>query len=346
MAIITTTFIVGSCVVGAIGLAFGGYGIKKTISARKISKSVQERNNANLNSLKKSNIRACEEMDKLGETELRILQSFKHFANLLEKIHNRPQFTKINNNLQIPKFESKQLDEVAGGAELLLSGLVGSALGTAGGFAAAGATTAAVTALGTASTGTAISSLSGVAATNATLAALGGGSLAAGGGGMALGATVLGVTAAGAAILVGGIIFSFVGNNLEKKAHIAQQEMLDNEKKVKRLCVYLEQLYSVANAYLKTLIKVKKIYEQEILKFERIINEHGGGNISWNDCTKEEQLIIENNILIVTLLFSMCKVKITIKDNSSEGMNTINQAEVSDKIFQANQFITEYTKII
>ena len=346
MAIITTTFIVGSCVVGAIGLAFGGYGVKKTISAKKLSKSIQERNNANLDILKKYNKHTCIEMDKLGETELKILKSFKHFANLLEKIHNRPQFTKINNNLHIPKFEFQELDEVAGGAELLLSGLVGSALGTAGGFAAAGATTAAVTALGTASTGTAISSLSGVTATNATLAALGGGSLATGGGGMALGATVLGVTAAGAAILVGGIIFSFVGNNLEKKAHIAQQEMLDNEKKVKRLCVYLEQLYSVANAYLKTLIKVKKIYEQEILKFERIINEHGGGNIRWNDCTKEEQLIIENNILIVTLLFSMCKVKITIKDNSLEGMNTINQAEVNEKISQANQFITEYTKTI
>jgi hypothetical protein len=46
--------------------------------------------------------------------------------------------------------------------------------------------------LGTASTGTAISGLSGIAAHNATLAWLGGGSLAAGGGGMALGGLVLG----------------------------------------------------------------------------------------------------------------------------------------------------------
>lgn len=46
--------------------------------------------------------------------------------------------------------------------------------------------------LGTASTGTAISGLSGIAAQNATLAWLGGGSLAAGGGGMALGGLVLG----------------------------------------------------------------------------------------------------------------------------------------------------------
>ena len=51
--------------------------------------------------------------------------------------------------------------------------------------------TGAVTALASASTGTAISSLSGVAATNATMAWLGGGSIAAGGGGMAAGAAVL-----------------------------------------------------------------------------------------------------------------------------------------------------------
>ena len=44
----------------------------------------------------------------------------------------------------------------------------------------------------TAGTGTAISSLSGAAATNATLAWLGGGTLASGGGGMAAGAFVLG----------------------------------------------------------------------------------------------------------------------------------------------------------
>lgn len=49
-----------------------------------------------------------------------------------------------------------------------------------------------ITALGSASTGAAISGLSGVAATNATLAWFGGGALAAGGAGMAGGAAVLG----------------------------------------------------------------------------------------------------------------------------------------------------------
>lgn len=72
--------------------------------------------------------------------------------------------------------------------------------------------TGTVAALATASTGTAISTLSGAAASNAVLAWLGGGSLAVGGGGMAAGSVVLaGITVgatAGVTILAAGIVVS------------------------------------------------------------------------------------------------------------------------------------------
>ncbi len=70
-------------------------------------------------------------------------------------------------------------------------------LAVSGGFAAVAVAgtpalvTSAVTAFAAASTGTAISTLSGAAASNAVLAWLGGGAIAAGGGGMAAGAAVL-----------------------------------------------------------------------------------------------------------------------------------------------------------
>jgi len=77
----------------------------------------------------------------------------------------------------------------------------------AGGIGAAAGTLASATALGlvatfgTAGTGTAIASLSGAAATNATLAWIGGGTLAAGGGGVAAGSTI--VTGGVALIVIG-----------------------------------------------------------------------------------------------------------------------------------------------
>jgi len=58
----------------------------------------------------------------------------------------------------------------------------------------------------TATTGVAISSLSGAAATNASLAALGGGALSVGGGGMALGTAVVAGTGAAVGSATGGII--------------------------------------------------------------------------------------------------------------------------------------------
>ena len=75
-----------------------------------------------------------------------------------------------------------------------IAGATSVAGGTAGvGVAALGPTAAmaVATTFGTASTGTAISALSGAAATNAALAWLGGGAVAAGGGGMAAGKVLL-----------------------------------------------------------------------------------------------------------------------------------------------------------
>ena len=88
---------------------------------------------------------------------------------------------------------------------------------TAGAAVASMAPTAAMwvaTTFGTASTGTAISTLSGAAATNATLAWLGGGALAAGGGGTAAGTALLamagpiGWTIVGATLLTSIVLFT------------------------------------------------------------------------------------------------------------------------------------------
>lgn len=103
-------------------------------------------------------------------------------------------------------------------AEAIRANKIGSGTGGAGVLAGAGvamygptAAMAIATTFGTASTGTAISALSGAAATNAALAWLGGGALAAGGGGMAAGNALLmlagpvGWTIGGAAIVGSGI---------------------------------------------------------------------------------------------------------------------------------------------
>ena len=215
--------------------------------------------------------------------------------------------------------------------------LGGAALGTAGGFAAAGATTAAVMALGTASTGTAIASLSGAAAVNATLAALGGGALAAGGGGMALGSAVLGAATLGVGILVGGIIFNLVGKSISDKADEAWNQMKEAEDEINQICQYLNDLYVSAGWYKDSLLLVQKQYEQHLQTMKSIILEEG--RTDWNAYTSADKITIENTVLLVGLLYKMCKVQVVLQSQEREGMNQVNHKELNQNVADAKSIL-------
>lgn len=128
--------------------------------------------------------------------------------------------------VQLATNSKLDVDPAAWVSSVLASAAVGST-------AAAGATTAAGT-FGVASTGAAISGLSGAAAESATLAFLGGGSLASGGGGMALGVTALNFVTVGPALLVGGLIIHGQGQKALTRAK-------ENKAQVAVACAELDQ---------------------------------------------------------------------------------------------------------
>lgn len=118
-----------------------------------------------------------------------------------------------------------------GVAHVLAGGAGGAAVGAAVGAAAAYGTFRAAISFGTASTGAAISGLSGAAATNAALALLGGGTLAAGGAGGAGGTMLLrGVVAAPALLLaVGGLAWMVNRNRKQQQELAARLDEADAE---------------------------------------------------------------------------------------------------------------------
>ncbi|WP_222124044.1 helix-turn-helix domain-containing protein [Arthrobacter sp. U41] len=133
-------------------------------------------------------------------------QFFMKFVELAESVSGAPAPVKPNEQEMDSNSETPAAIHVgamsAGIANAIRGAAAGGAVGAAAGGAAAYGAFTAVAMFGTASTGTAISTLSGVAATNATLAFLGGGTLAAGGAGMAGGALLLtGMVAAPVAAL-------------------------------------------------------------------------------------------------------------------------------------------------
>ncbi len=328
---------------GLVGVGAGIHGGIKMQEAHDTVEAAQERNDANILKLKNANEQTTTVMDFLGEQEIKILSSFKRFSIVYEKIHNAPEFHEINKDgVKLSTFTPQEVKDASVGATVLLGGLGGAAVGTAGGFAAAGGTTAAVMALGTASTGTAISTLSGAALTNATLATLGGGSIAAGGGGIALGTAILGGATLGAGLLIGGIIFNITGSNISEKADKAWRQMKENEEKINLICEYLKKLEDTANLFSDALNKVNDVYEKHLLRLENIVE--GQLDISSKKCnykkfTKNEKLVTENTILLVGILYDMCKVQLVEKSNGQEELSTINKSEINEKILKAENVL-------
>ena len=331
---------IAAAVAGTTGVGLGIHGGVKIKKANDRLKEAERRNNYNKTRLENLNKSACKTIDRLGENEMRVLSEFEQFADLFERIKNRPEFAEIKiGNVTIPKFTGEEIRKASVGASVLVGALGGATLGTAGGFAAAGATTATVMALGTASTGTAIASLSGAAATNATLAALGGGSIAAGGGGVALGTTILGASTLGVGLLVGGVIFSFTGSNLSSKADEAWKQMLSNEYKINNICNYLSDLERTAGRYNGTLLRLRSLYLKQIEKMRAVVESHKD-NVNWNYFSYDDKVILENTVLVVGVLYNMCKVQLVTKSSDSK-QNIINKEGINKAEKDANDVMSQ-----
>lgn len=328
-----------SALAGAAGVGGIAKGGSQVLKANSTMKELQVQHQQNLARLEKRNKECVRDMDKLGRKELEILKSFQEFSTVFEKIKNRPEFAKIQKQgICLPQYDGEELKKASVGANTLLGGLGGAAAGTAGGFAASGAATAVVMALGTASTGVPIASLSGAAATNATLAALGGGSLAAGGGGMALGTTVLGAATLGVGLLIGGVIFGITGGKISSDAKKAQKEIEKETQQTEKICNYLLDLQGTANRYGRKLDEVGSMYHEHMEKLKWMVVMQGRADWDWY--TEPEKQLVNNTALLVKLLYDMCKVELVQKSEEEDAMNTINTTGLKEQ-YQKVEQVTE-----
>lgn len=207
-----------SLLVGGVGVMAGADGISDMKRAKRIGEDAQERYQNQVASLKASQESTNDKAAAYGKKKIEIrANTLSRIVKVLEQIGQRSSHQFIESILGvnvthnvIDDFKAQYLE-----AESVLKGIAmaGSSAALAGpaAFAAAGL-------LGVASTGTAISSLSGAAATSATFAWFGGGSLAAGGFGMAGGTLVLGGIVAAPALFVGGFVLASQGEKAVSKA--------------------------------------------------------------------------------------------------------------------------------
>lgn len=183
-------------------------------------------------------------MDELGELRLVIYNTtVKEFVGLYEQIASvsLTEFKGVDEMISQPQSSTdiRELKAVSQHAQQIMLGGGAGALGGAtlafGAWGLAGM-------VGTASTGTAIGTLSGVAATNATLAWLGGGAMSAGGLGVTGGAAVLG----GLAVIPAAVVAMYFGQNQAKQKLNEARDFRDNvEVFVAEINSYIAQLAEV-----------------------------------------------------------------------------------------------------
>jgi len=247
-------------IIGLGAAAVSAYGVKKGVdakgdfdSAKKMNRQANEIYESAQERLETNRELAQNALEQLGETKLSIYNdSIISFVKSFQKIKNIDfQELNIDGESMTPPdvSELKQLCDSSLQLQDAVKGGV-TALGAGGlaGFAAYGS----VGTLATASTGTAIGSLSGAAATNATLAWLGGGSLASGGMGVAGGTTVLGGIVAAPVLAVGGMI-------LASKAEAAKEDAYSNRLKAELAAEQMETAMTVTSAIEKQFIDMDRV---------------------------------------------------------------------------------------
>jgi len=151
----------------------------------------------------------------------------------------------------------------------------GAVAGTAGGALAAFGAYGVAQALACASTGTAIASLSGAAATNATLAFFGGGSLAAGGLGMAGGTAVLGGLVAGPALMVMGFVAGHAAKKDLEKAYTNKAEALQIASQLNTASLQCETIRRRTYMFYNLLARLDTYFLPMIYKMEDIFQAEG-----------------------------------------------------------------------
>lgn len=261
--------------IGAAALVTAAYGAKKGYDgyqkhseADEIVKSAEADYNKVKNIHSKQEKETTSSLERLGKKELEIGKKIHEFQTLAESL-----ISKLNQNslkkidLKIPKHELQKIEEYSYTAIGVLGTAVGAgATGAAVGFAVYGG----VMALGAASTGTAISALSGAAATNATLAALGGGALSAGGLGMAGGTAILGAAVAAPVLAIAGWAYDNHGEESLKNANKIKNEVKDTITKLNLATAHLQKTYLYSTKIIDALESIFSHFEKHLFSLEKI----------------------------------------------------------------------------
>lgn len=265
---------------GAVAAGSAAVGIKKGIDAhdnfseaKSINNEAQSMMEEACTNLKERHAKTQSHISALAEIKIDLYQnSLTPFVDYFKKIKNI-DFSELAFDETIANNEEKFIDianatvrmgeVLAGGATALSSSAI-TGLAVLGG----------VKAFGLASTGASIASLSGVAATNATLAWLGGGSLAAGGFGIAGGTLVLGGLIAGPALAIGGLMLANKSQEAVENAYANKSKAKLEVEKMKLAETALKAISKRCKEVTKVLWKLQSPFNDQLELLKELVTKN------------------------------------------------------------------------
>lgn len=253
-------------------------------------------------------------IEDLGRKKIWVLDnSVETFIHLFEQLHNVELGASSGmdelKKFRIDKQAFGELKQMSAMASSIAGGLVGGA--AAGALAAIGAYGGAMTLGACATTGTAIASLSGAAATNATLAFLGGGALSVGGLGMAGGTMVLGGLVAGPALAVMGFIIGAKASANKDAAYSNLVKAKEYAEEVKTVQVLCKAIRMRANMFERLLIKLDAVFEPLTDSLAQIIQKSGTDFCRYSD---EEKAAVAANLSLAKAIKAVLDTPILTED--------------------------------
>ena len=173
------------------------------------------------------------------------------------------------------------------------------------------ATYGGVSMFASASTGTAIAALSGVAKKNATLAWLGGGPLATGGLGVAGGSVVLGGIVIGAVAVVGGVIAGAKGKAKLAEAKKIHAEAESAVSKMDVVITGMEGIETISDNYRDFINNLSRLFRPYLQEMDRIASQYSRGNdgkVDFNELSEMEQRTLHLSWLLAQLYYHILSV--------------------------------------
>lgn len=272
-------FILGgvAAAAGLFGVAKGAQAASNNSEAKDLLERAERKFEDAKDNLEYAKQNTNRSLEYLGELKLNSWSNdLGRFVKLVEQIKNVELTGQastddiLKRNLNLSSRELVEMKEMSLKASEVVAGGVG-ALGA--GALAGVASYGGAMMFASASTGTAIASLSGVAATNATLAWFGGGSLAAGGFGMAGGTAVLGGLVAGPILAVGGALYEAKSreNLAEAKKHYAEAKRAVAE--MENATMLMNGIERLSNQYYNAIVEVQNRFIVVLDRLEQDIED-------------------------------------------------------------------------